>query len=49
VVGSESLQTALVRAMHEATKVKPKLQWIVQDIRDAWNVEHQLKKTVGNK
>jgi hypothetical protein len=35
--------------MLEAVRVKPKLQWKSQDIRDARNVEWLLRKAVGNK
>jgi hypothetical protein len=37
------------RATCEAVRVKPKLQWILQDIGDARNVEHLPRKTTGDK
>jgi hypothetical protein len=45
---SESLQEAPERVIHDAIKVKPKLQWKPQDISVARNVESLLKKAAGN-
>jgi hypothetical protein len=45
----ESLHAASEgQAIHEAVKVKPKLQWRLQDVRDARDVEHMPRKATGN-
>jgi hypothetical protein len=49
MTGLESLQVAPEKAMHEAVKVRKKLQWIPQDVGNARNVEHLTRKGAGNK
>jgi hypothetical protein len=44
---SESLYKAHERVMHEAVKVKPKLQWRSQDVGDAGNVDHLPRKSTA--
>jgi hypothetical protein len=36
------------RVMHEAVKVKSKTQWRPQEVRDARNMEHLLRKVSGH-
>jgi hypothetical protein len=47
VVRSEFLQVTPERAGHEAMRVKPKLHWGPQEVRNARNVEHLLRKITG--
>jgi hypothetical protein len=35
--------------MREAMRVKPKLKWRPQKVRDARNVDHLSRKAIGNK
>jgi hypothetical protein len=44
----ESLLAASESVMHEAVRVKPKLQWRLRDVGNARSVEHLLKKAAGN-
>jgi hypothetical protein len=48
VTGLESLQAVPEKAMQEAVKVKPRLWWRLQYVRDARNMGLP-RKAVGNK
>lgn len=43
----ESLQVASEREIHEAVKVKPKMEWRPQKLRGAGNTDCVLRKTAG--
>lgn len=49
VAGLESLWAASERAMHGTVRLKPKLQWKSQELKDARNMNHVLRKALGNK
>jgi hypothetical protein len=42
-------KAASKKAVHEAVRVKPKLQWRPQDAAVARNVDHLLRKATGNR
>jgi hypothetical protein len=46
--GLESLQTIPNRVVYEAVRVKPKLQWIIQDVRNVRSMGYHLRKTANN-
>jgi hypothetical protein len=42
------VQAAPVRSMCEERRVKPKIQWGFQEVGDAKNIGHLIRKTTGN-
>jgi hypothetical protein len=45
----DSFQVAHERTMLEAIRLKPKLQWRLQDVGDDRNKGHALRQAAGNK